>query len=231
MMNKYQAAIDFAVIGLGRFGTALAQSLAATGKEVLVIDTKEERVEAVRDYVAHGIIATQLDKQALQEAGIANCDTVIVCVGSEGLESSILTTLNVIDLGVPRVIAKAISQEHGSVLERIGAQVVYPEKDMALRLSHTLVNSHTLDYIRLSENDSIVEIKVSEKYDGVSILQADIRKKYHLNIIAVIKEKEIISVVKPETLLNDGDRIIVIGDNEHINHFESVMSTNKKSII
>lgn len=225
-MNKHKSTIDFAVIGLGRFGFALAQSLAKTGKEVLVLDTQADKVNAIKETVEHAFIAKQLDKAALQEAGIQNCETVIVCISGEGLESSILTTLNVIDLGVPRVIAKAMSQEHGCVLQRIGAQVVYPEKDMAIRLSHTLVESKILDYISLSQDTSIAEIKVGKQYNNVSVLQSEIRKKYHLNIVAVIKQDKVISDVTPDTILNEGNFVIVIGTNDHISKFEKVMGNH-----
>ena len=123
-MTDYKSTIAFGVIGLGRFGFSLAETLADNGKEVLVLDNNESKVRQIQDKVQQAFVITQPDKSTLEEAGIQNCGTVIVCIG-EHVEASILTTLNVIELGVPRVIAKAISAEHGRVLQKIGAEVVY----------------------------------------------------------------------------------------------------------
>lgn len=120
--------VSFGVIGLGRFGTALAKSLAESGKEVIVIDCNEDKVRELRHFTEHAFVAENLTKETLEEIGIQNCDTVIVCIG-EKIDTSILTTLHVVSLNVPHVIAKALSQDQGAVLEKIGAEVVYPERD------------------------------------------------------------------------------------------------------
>ena len=132
-MKKKKDSSIFGIIGLGRFGTALAITLAEAGKEVIVVDQNEEKVKAMRQYTEYAFVCDNLSKEALSEVGIQNCDTVVVCIGSK-IDTSILTTLNVVSLGVPRVISKATSQDQGAVLEKIGAEVVYPERDMATRL-------------------------------------------------------------------------------------------------
>jgi len=223
MGSKYKGSIDFGVIGLGRFGSALAESLANKGMEVLALDSDPERVENVQDYVEHAYVIEHFDRKTLEEAGVQNCQTVIICI-SDGSEKSILTTLNVIDLGVPRVFAKATSQDHGCVLQRIGAQVVFPEKDMALKLANTLVDSSILDYIRLCDDYSIAEIKVTKKYSQKSIFEGNFRKKYHLNIIGVVKDKQTIIEITPDIVLNENDLIVVIGRNENISKFEKIMN-------
>lgn len=114
---KHNTSTSFGVIGLGRFGSALAQSLAQSGKEVIVVDCKEEKVRELRQYTEYAYVAETLTKETLEEIGIQNCDTVIVCIG-EKIDTSILTTLNVVSLGVPHVIAKAISRDQGAVLEK-----------------------------------------------------------------------------------------------------------------
>ena len=129
---------SYGVIGLGRFGSALAQTLAEAGEEVIVVDNTEAKVRALRQFTEHAYVTEDLNKETLEEIGIQNCDTVIVCIG-EKIDTSILTTLTVVGLGVPQVIAKAISRDQGEVLEKIGAEVVYPEHDMALKVAKRLL--------------------------------------------------------------------------------------------
>lgn len=139
-MFKNKTALSYGVIGLGRFGSALARTLAESGSDVLVIDSSPLKVKELRDYTEHAFVAQELTREVLEDAGIQNCDVVIVCIG-EKIDTSILTTLNVVSLGVPRVIAKAISPDQGLVLEKIGAEVVYPEHDMAVRLAKKLLSA------------------------------------------------------------------------------------------
>ena len=152
-MKKSKANL-FGVIGLGRFGTALAISLAESGKDVIVVDSNEDKVRELRQYTEYAFVTESLSKEALTEIGIQNCDTAIICIG-ERIDTSILTTLNVISLGVPHVIAKAISQDQGAVLAKLGAEVVYPERDMALRLGKRLVSNNFLDFIFLDDQVEI----------------------------------------------------------------------------
>ena len=127
-----QERLSYGVVGLGRFGSALAKELAAAGADLLVIDQNEEKVREMRELTDNALVVHGLDKKTLEETGIQNCDVAVVCIG-EHMESSILTTLNLVDMGVPKVISKATSAEHGEILRRLGAEVVYPERDMAIR--------------------------------------------------------------------------------------------------
>ena len=129
-----QERLSYGVVGLGRFGSALAKELAAAGADLLVIDQNEEKVREMRELTDNALVVHGLDKKTLEETGIQNCDVAVVCIG-EHMESSILTTLNLVDMGVPKVISKATSAEHGEILRRLGAEVVYPERDMAIRLA------------------------------------------------------------------------------------------------
>ena len=166
----------FGVIGLGRFGSALAMSLAEAGKDVIVVDCNEEKVRELRHYTEYAFVTDNLSKEALQEIGIQNCDTVIVCIG-EKIDISILTTLNVVSLGVPHVIAKAISSDHGTVLEKIGAEVVYPVRDMTLRLGKRLIaHNNFLHFISLSNEVEIQQIPVTDRIAGISVERLDIRR-------------------------------------------------------
>ena len=218
-MSNYKSSIAFGVIGLGRFGFSLAETLAEKGQEVIALDSSEDKIKLIQDKVGQAFVVPHLDKNALVEAGIGNCGTVVVCIG-EQVEASILTTLNVIELGVPRVIAKAISAEHGKVLQKIGAEVVFPEKDHAVRLANTLAAPRALDYINLSEQFAIWQIKLTGKLGGRSILDVDLRKKFGLNIIAIVRESETIVEITPDTKLYENDLVAVVGAKNNILKFE-----------
>lgn len=222
-MSFYKSNIAFGVIGLGRFGYALAETLAENGKEVLVLDSSESKIKQIQDKVAQAFVASQLDKTTLKEAGIQNCGTVIICIG-EQIEASILATLNVIELGVPRVISKAISAEQGKVLQKIGAEVVFPERDRAVRLAQTLSWSGAVDFLDLSNDFVILKIRLCDKLDGKSIAELDLRKKMDLSIIAIIRGNETITPVQSDFILSIGDIFIVLGKKDNILRFERYLS-------
>ena len=213
----------FGVIGLGRFGTALAISLAEAGKDVIVVDRSEEKVRELRQYTEYAFVTDNLTKEALTEVGIQNCDTVIICIG-ERIDTSILTTLNVVSLGVPHVYAKAISQEQGAVLEKIGANVVYPEHDMAVRLGKRLVSNNFLDFIFLDNQVEIQQVPIGARMTGVSVQDFNIRRKYNLNIIAIEHDRTTDIEVSPDYRFRDGDIVVVIGKVENVKRFERDMA-------
>lgn len=217
-MKKNKEATSFGVIGLGRFGTALAISLSEAGKEVIVIDKDESKVKVLRTYTEHAFVADDLSAETLEQAGIQNCDVVIVCIG-EKIDTSILTTMHVVGLGVPRVIAKALSVDQGAILEKIGAEVVYPERDMALRLGKRLASGNFLDYVSLDNSVEIRQIKVPEKLAGISVEESDVRQKYNLNIIAIEHGKETNIEVMPQYRLEKDDVMVVIGKVNNIDRF------------
>lgn len=223
MNNNRKPNHSYCVIGLGRFGTALAETLAENGQEVLVLDSSESKIRDIQDKVQQALVAPYMDKASLQEAGVQNCDTVIVAIG-ENVEASILTTLNVIELGVPRVIAKAVSAPHGRVLQKIGAEVVYPERDRAVRLADALVRPRALDYLILSDEYAISEVPLSAKLSGVSIREADLRGRFGLNIVAVIRGQNTMMELDPDEILHEGDYLVVAGTKENVNRFEKRMS-------
>lgn len=215
-------AIEYGIIGLGRFGYSLASTLAEANKEILVLDSNESKIKQIRLLTDNAFIVNDLSKDALAETGIQNCGTVIICIG-EQVDVSILTTLNVIDMGVPRVIAKAISQEQGKVLEKIGAEVIYPEHDMAVRLANRLISSRAMDYIELSDDVTITELKLTGKVSGQSVYESGIRKKFKLNIIALEHGGRTTTDITPDLLLAENDVIVVVGKPDNIRKFESYL--------
>ena len=183
--------LSYGIVGLGRFGSALATELAASGADLLVIDHDEEKVRELRELTDNALVVHSLDKKTLSETGIQNCDVAVVCIG-EHIEPSILTTLNLVDLGVKKVIAKATSAEHGEILRRLGAEVVYPERDMAIRLAKRLESSRVLDFIQLSSKINITKFAVPDKMVGKSVAETNLRAQFGLNIIAIVNGPDVL---------------------------------------
>lgn len=211
---------QFAVIGLGRFGGSICKELSRQGMEVMAIDKSEEKVNEYKDIVTHAVIADSTDEQTLRSLGIRNFDHVIVGIG-DNIQTSILTTLMLTELGVKHITVKAQNDYHEKVLNRIGAHaVVHPERDIAVRIAHHIVSNNVLDYLELSEDHSIVEIVAGNKMDGHTLIDLNIRAKYGINIMAIKRgERVIISPQAKEVILN-GDILFVIGADVDIERFE-----------
>ncbi|WP_330641376.1 MULTISPECIES: potassium channel family protein [Faecalicatena] len=222
MMLKEELSESYGIIGLGRFGTALAKKLAEAGREVIVVDRNESKVKELRSYTDFAYVADELTKEVLEEIGIQNCDTVVVCIG-EKIDTSILVTLNVVNLGVRRVIAKAISKDQGEVLEKIGAEVVYPERDMALRLAKKMLVSSVMDSISLDNDVEISEVMVPAKMVGKSVEEIRLRQRFGLNIIAVEHGGNTETQIEPDYVFDRGDVLVVIGKSESVSKFEGII--------
>ena len=208
----------YAVLGLGRFGMPLATKLAQSGADVIGVDMDEERVRAFREYSEYAFVAKKLTKEVLEDIGIQDCDVAVICIGSR-VETSILVTLNILNLGVPNVISKASSAEQGEVLRRLGADVVYPERDMALRTAKKILRENLVDYLSIGKDIEIIEIEISNKMVNKTILELDLRKKYKLNVIAIRHDEDSDIEVRPDCILHEGDTIAVIGREENVTRF------------
>ena len=221
-MKKNQD-IAYGIIGLGRFGSALARTLAEAGQEVIVLDKDEDKIKDMRQYTEYAFVTENLSQETLAETGIQNCDVVIVCIG-EQVDVSILTTMRVIEMGIPHVISKALSAEQGAVLKKLGAEVVYPERDMALRLGRKLLSNNFLDYVSLNNSVEIRQVQVPQPLIGRSVEETEIRQKYKLNIIAIENGRDTNIEVTPDYRLKADDIIVVIGKVNNIdaseNHLE-----------
>lgn len=217
----------YAVIGLGRFGFALAKRLAEAGKELIVVDKEESVIHKAVAFTDNAYIIRELTRENLRNIGIQNCDTVIVGIGGK-IDISILTTLTVIQLGVKRVIAKALSMEQGCVLEKLGAEVVYPERDMGIRVANRLLAPRVLEYISLSEEICITEIVFPENTGGITVQELDIRRRYGLNIIAIKRGETVTTDITPDLRLQENDIIAVIGRQEQVSHFESNLRKRRR---
>ena len=211
----------YGVVGLGRFGLAVAKTLLEGGRRIIALDRDPERVKELAKYTDDVFVIPQITKEALIEAGIDHCSTVIVGIG-RSIESSLLVALNAIELKVYRVIAKANSDEHARILQMIGAEVVFPEVDMGTRLAKSLRNHMSIDFLSLADDFSIVQTNVPEKFVGKSVVDADLRKRYGVNIIAKISAGHVESDIKPTTVLGYGDILVISGKDKNISAFMDV---------
>ena len=211
---------QFAVIGLGRFGSAVCSTLYKSGYEVLAIDQEEKRViSALSDHIAsHALQLDSTETSALREAGILEFDTVIVAVGSF-LAESITTTLNLKEGGVPNVIAKASSETHVKLLNKVGADmVVFPEQEMGQQLARQLTRPRLLDQFELDAEHSIVEMIVPDEFDGKTIAELELRRRYGLNLLAIKNEGDKMEINPlSNRKLYKGTMIVVVGSNQDIN--------------
>ncbi len=213
----------YGVIGLGRFGFALAEAIAEAGEEILVVDKEQSKITAAGEFTDNAYLVGELSRENLEAVGIQNCDVVVVAIGDK-MDTSLLTTMNVLKLGVKRVIAKAMTEDQGALLELMGAEVVYPEKDMALRLASKLLSPHILEYISLSSEIDIMELRMTEKVEGKSVIDLNLRGNFGLNIIAVKHEGAITTDIYPTTVFSAADTITVIGSKTGIHKFEDYLN-------
>lgn len=207
--------MTYGIVGLGRFGTALALDLAEAGSEIIAIDSNEEKVREIREVTENAFIVNNLEKKTLIETGIQNCDVAIVCIG-EHMDTSILTTLNLVSMGIPKVISKAMSTEHGIILEKLGAEVVFPERDMAIRLASRLETERMLDFVQLSEKINVSKMVVPDKFIGKSVADINLRKHFGLNIIAIENNDNVNDIITPDYIFKQNDILFLSGSKDGI---------------
>lgn len=208
--------MQFAILGLGRFGFSLVRELSRMGLDVLAVDADPNRVNNARDIATYAVEADTTDENVLKALGIRNFDVVVVAIG-ENIQSNILTTILLKDMGVPMVVSKAQNNLHGKVLEKIGTDlVVYPERDMAVRVAHSLLTKSVIDHINLSSEYSILEIITPSLFVGKSLRESNIREKHNVNIIAIKRGDEIIVNPTPQETIVAKDILVVLGKNVYL---------------
>lgn len=212
---------QFAVIGCGRFGSSLAKTLYSLGNDVLAIDKDEELVQEISDYVTHAVQADVMDENVMKDLGIRNFDVVIISIGSN-LEASIFATLIAKELGVKKVIAKAQNELHGKLLKKIGAdKIVFPERDMGVRVAHNLVSTNILDFIELSPDYSIAEIKAIQAWENKTLKELKLSTKFGINILAIKRDNLINVSPNADDKILKGDILVVVGDTVDIEKTEN----------
>lgn len=209
MANKEKN--QFAVIGLGQFGCALATSLYGLGKDVLVIDKNEQLINSIADKVTHAVIADAADENVLKNVGIKNFDVVCVCMSSD-MDASILVTLMTKELGVPYVVSKASTERHKQVLEKIGAdRIVFPEESVGKRIANELVNPTFSNLVDVSARFKIVELAVPKSWVGKKLTDMDLRGEFQISIIVIKRNDDIVNP-SASTEFSEND-VLVIGGN------------------
>ena len=206
------------IIGLGNFGIFLAKEMYAKGYEVIAIDKNPARVQEVQVHATQAIVADATDISALHSIGVEQADLVIVCIGSS-LSDSILTALNVKDLGVRKIYAKALSESHGRILEKLGvSEVFFPEKDLAINIARQIANPNMIDFIPFIEGYTIVELAPPQSFIGKKLREIDLINKFGVQIIAI---KDVITdqvniIPTGEYLIKDSDVLVLLGQKENI---------------
>ena len=211
---------EFAVIGLGRFGGSIVKELIELDANVLAIDISSAKVDEFASIATQAVTADTTDESVLQSLGIRNFEHVIVAIG-ENIQASILTTLILKEIGVPKITVKAQNDNHEKLLLKIGAdRVVHPERDMGIRIANNMISNNILDYLELSDEHSIAEIIANEKIVGNTLIDIDIRAKYGVNIVAIKRGNDIVISPQATERIKVDDILIVIGSDADIYNFE-----------
>ncbi|HEX7308560.1 TrkA family potassium uptake protein [Lentzea sp.] len=198
------------VIGLGRFGSSLALELISQGTEVMAIDQDPKLVQRHADDLTHAVVADSTDAEVMRQLGVDEFQRAVVCIGTN-LETSILTTAVLVDFEVPTIWAKAISREHGRILQRIGAHhVVLPEHEMGERVAH-LVTGRMLDFIEFEDDYAMVKTRTPQEAVGRTLGQSGLRKKYGVTVVGVKRAGEGFTYATADTVVHAGDVLIVAG--------------------
>jgi trk system potassium uptake protein TrkA len=206
--------MKFAVIGLGSFGSNVARTLYQRGYEVVAIDRDKDRIEEAKSFSSHAVLTDASAKENLEALGITDVDVVVVSLGS-AMEASVLTVLHLHELGIKRIVAKASTEDHGKILDAVGAtEVINPEKDMAVRTALKLTSPHILECLPLMSGVSIEEVAPPERFIGKSLRELDLRNKYGIQVIAVreLIPERTLYVPPADFVIKDSDVLIVMGD-------------------
>lgn len=211
---------EYVVIGLGRFGGSIVSELIKLEANVMAIDSSPSIVDEYANIATQAVVADATDESALTSLGIHNFEHVIVAIG-ENIQASILTTLILKEIGVPKLTVKAQNDYHEKVLKKIGAdKIVRPERDMGVRVANNVVSNNILDYLELSEEYSIAELIVGGRIAGHTLADLNIRPKYGINIVAIKRNEEIIVSPHADEIILENDVLIVIGSDLDIHNFE-----------
>ena len=221
---------QFGVIGLGRFGSAMAMTLTELGHDVIGVDGDESRVQHLADVITHALQIDATDEKALRAAGIQDVDVAVVSIG-ENIESSLLVVMQLRDLGIGTIVAKAVTPLHGRILEKLGvSRVIFPEREMAIRIAHSLVLPNVIDYIELSRDFSIVEVPAPAAFVGRTLKQLELRPRLGLTLIAIKRQSDdrsaIVTNIAPaaDETIRPGDILALLGGNEQLNQLDQLLA-------
>ncbi|WP_455539556.1 potassium channel family protein [Terrisporobacter sp.] len=217
---------QYIVIGCGRFGSTLATTMNLLGHQVMAIDKNEEIIQSLSDKVTHVASVDVTDEYALRSLGLGNFDVAIVAIGSD-IRASIMATIIAKEMGVEQVVCKAKDELQAKVLYKIGAdRVVFPERDMGIRVAHNLVSDNILDHIELDPEYSIMEIVTPNRWVGKTLIELDLRAKYEITILAIKNGDKVNVIPSPREELQENSILVVIGKN---NNISAIVAKDKKS--
>ena len=221
---------QFGVIGLGRFGSAMAMTLTELGHDVIGVDGDESRVQQLADVITHALQIDATDEKALRAAGIQDVDVAVVSIG-ENIESSLLVVMQLRDLGIGTIVAKAVTPLHGRILEKLGvSRVIFPEREMAIRIAHSLVLPNVIDYIELSRDFSIVEVPAPAAFVGRTLKQLELRPRLGLTLIAIKRRSDdsgaVVTNIAPaaDETIRRGDILALLGSNERLSQLDQLLA-------
>ncbi|MBE6843192.1 MAG: TrkA family potassium uptake protein [Ruminococcus sp.] len=213
-MNKKQS---YAIFGLGKYGRAVAKELVENGMEVLAVDIDEDIVNSVVSEIPYCKCADITDEDVIKQLGIANFDVVVIAMATN-LEASVMATMLCKEAGVKTIIVKCASEMNCKILSKVGAdKVVFPENESGVRLAKNLLSSGFIDIIELSKDVSMVELDVKPEWEGKNLLELNLRKKYSVNVVAIVEEKNVCVNIDPEKSLNKSMKLIVIANTTKLN--------------
>jgi len=218
---------QFAVIGLGSFGSTFAKELSEKGLPILAIDRDGTAVDYMSEFVTHAIVGDATDPEFLGSIGVSDVDIALVALGDD-IEASVLVTLNLSEIGVPQIIVKGISPEHGNILTAVGAtQVIFPEKEMAQRLARSMASPNIIDHIPLVEGYNIVEMLAPESFEEKSIIDLNLRREFGVELLAIkradenLKEKVVVAPHAKE-VIKSGDKLVILGATDKVEQLQEL---------
>ncbi|MDP8299737.1 MAG: TrkA family potassium uptake protein [Candidatus Tantalella remota] len=224
----------FAVFGLGRFGVEVCRVLASKGAKVMAVDQEQSKVDRIKDIVTQAVVLDSTDEDALRNAGMQDVDIAVVAIGDQ-VDGSVLTTALLKNLGVPHIIARAISANHGQVLKQIGAtEVISLELEEGRRLANRILAPDLKDIIPISDNQSIAELRIPKSFIGKTLSELQLRKKFDINIVSIKRTKtdidemgnptkeEEVTIPHPEDVLNGNDVLIILGSEQSIERMKEL---------
>lgn len=207
--------LQFFVAGLGRFGKSVAITLEKMGYDVMAMDSDEEVVQDLSDTLGYVVCGDCSDEKNLISMGTGNADIAVVSVGD--LSASLMTTLLLKEMGVKKIVVKALGEVHGKMLQKIGAdKIIYSEKEMGIRVAHNLISPGIVDYIEMENNITIVSIHVPADWVGKNLIEIDVRRKYNINVAAIKRDGEMMVNPRPDMKLEAKDMVVILGDNESV---------------
>jgi trk system potassium uptake protein TrkA len=222
---------QFGVIGLGRFGSAMAMTLTELGHDVIGVDGDEGRVQQLADVITHALQIDATDEKALRAAGIQDVDVAVVSIG-ENIESSLLVVMQLRELEIETIVAKAVTPLHGRILEKLGvSRVIFPEREMAIRIAHSLVMPNVIDYIELSRDFSIVEVPAPDAFVSRTLKQLELRPRLGLTLIAIKRQADagggVTTNIAPsaDETIRSGDVLALLGSNERLNQLDQLLTS------